>query len=285
MSTVRDRFWAWGHNAGSHNGLFNLPGPSRMTPVEGAFYLGVPNLIMVAFGGQPAPPFDAQAIVMRPLSRVVWSIIGDSSSSRHNVRTDLEEVVDLAGRFPNVVGGIMDDFFHPPDAAGRFSRRGPEELAGFRTALHHTNYHGGPHPLDLWVVVYTHELDWPVGAHLAQCDVVTLWTWKAKDLPALEANLAKLERLAPRQKRVLGCYMWDFGDNKPMPVDAMRRQCEQGLKWLHEGRIEGMIFLATCISDLEIEAVEWTRGWIAEVGGERLMRGTPPLHRPALDRH
>jgi hypothetical protein len=53
-----------------------------------------------------------------------------------------------------------------------------------------------------------------------------------------------------------------------MPVEWMRHQCELGLTWLKEGKIEGMIFLASCICDLDLEAVEWTRAWIREVGDE-----------------
>jgi hypothetical protein len=44
-STVRDKSWLWGHDAGAHNDGWGLPRPSRMTPTEAAFYLGVPNLI------------------------------------------------------------------------------------------------------------------------------------------------------------------------------------------------------------------------------------------------
>jgi hypothetical protein len=50
-----------------------------------------------------------------------------------------------------------------------------------------------------------------------------------------------------------------------MPLELMQKQCEIGLRWLREGRIEGMIFLASCICDIELETVEWTRRWIAEV--------------------
>ena len=64
--------------------------------------------------------------------------------------------------------------------------------------------------------------------------------------------------------------MWDYGDKKPMPISAMQRQCEQGLEWLHHGKIEGMIFLASCICDLNLETVEWTRNWIHKVGGQRV---------------
>ena len=47
-------------------------------------------------------------------------------------------------------------------------------------------------------------------------------------------------------------------------------QCETALRWLHAGRIEGMIFLASCICDMELQTVEWTREWIASVGDEML---------------
>ena len=34
--------------------------------------------------------------------------------------------------------------------------------------------------------------------------------------------------------------------------------------------IDGVIFLASCICDLELQTVEWTRQWIAEVGEQLL---------------
>ena len=80
--------------------------------------------------------------------------------------------------------------------------------------------------------------------------------------------------MAPALPKVLGCYMWDYGQKGPMPVDLMEMQCELGLKWLHEGRIQEMIFLASCVCDLELEAVEWTRRWVARAGDTPL-RGRP----------
>ena len=124
--------------------------------------------------------------------------------------------------------------------------------------------------LNLWVVLYGHQLALPVRDHLALCDKVTFWTWKAEDLEHLERDFGTVEALAPSCGKVLGCYMWDYGTKRPMPVERMREQCEIGLRWLIEGRIEGMIFLASCICDLDLEAVEWTRRWIAEVGGQAL---------------
>ena len=44
---------------------------------------------------------------------------------------------------------------------------------------------------------------------------------------------------------VLGCSLYDYGAGKPMSLDAMQHQCERGLRWLKDGRIEGTIFLAS----------------------------------------
>ena len=262
---VRSRLWVWGHEAGSHNDRWNLPGKSRMTPVEGAYYLGVPNALMVVFNNQPEPPFNRLAVAFRPLQQVVWSIVGDSSSNRNNQQTDLEAVLELSGQFPNVTGTIMDDFFHPPDASSSISRVGIADLQKIQTRLH-----AAPRPLDAWVVLYQHELDLPVAPYLEACDVVTFWTWKPELLTHLEENFARAEALARGKRKVLGIYLWDYNKGKPMPIPWMEHQCRLGLKWLHAGRIDGIIFLASCICDLEIEAVEWTRRWIAEVGEEPL---------------
>lgn len=50
----------------------------------------------------------------------------------------------------------------------------------------------------------------------------------------------------------------------------MKLQCEAGLRWLREGRIEGMIFLGNTVLDLGYESAEWTRQWIQQVGDVRL---------------
>ena len=261
MSSLRDRLWLWGHLAGSQNDTWNLPAPSRMTPTEAAGYMGIPNILMIVYRGKPEPPFDLHARAMSPLKRVVWSIVGDSSSTRNDESSDLEHVVDLAERFPNITGAIMDDFFHPPNDAGSIARYSVDDLAGFRSRLH-----GAARPLDLWVVLYTHQLDLPVTAHLDQCDVTTFWTWRAADLANLEANFARFETLAPRTRKILGCYLWDYGDRKPMPLETFQRQYRLGMRWLEEGRIEGIIFLATCMCDLGIDTVEWLRGELRSLG-------------------
>lgn len=262
---IRDCFWLWGHGAGSHNPDWNLPAQSRISPLEAALYMNIPNLIRVRYGGESLPSDPQGRVPFRGLREMVWSIVGGGGAhqaeelARHT--EVVRETLELAPRLPNLTGVMMDDFFrgaNSEDAVGGLSLA---KLGDLRRRL------AKPNPkLDLWVVLYSHQMSLPVKRHLESCDCLTFWTWKAQDLQKLEESFGALEAIKAPAKKYLGCYMWDYGEKRPMPLEAMRRQCQLGLRWLQEGRIAGMIFLASCICDLELEAVEWTRQWIREVG-------------------
>lgn len=260
---VRDRFWLFACVAGADNEGWGLKRPSRMTPAEGASYLGTPNLIMVCWQGKPAPPYDQYAIPFRPLRQVVWSVVG---SGGETAEREWSAVFDLAARMPNLTGIFMDDFF--TSEGDKPAQLSLDELRGLRRRAELPGRR-----LDLWVVLYTHQMNRPVQEHLKLCDKVTLWTWRSEDLGQLEANMAAFEKLAGSSGKLLGLYMYDFGAKQEMPVDRMKRQCELGLRWLKQGRIEGMVFLANTVADLDFEAVEWTRQWIARVGDQPLHVG------------
>jgi hypothetical protein len=233
-----------------------------MTPLEGAFYLAVPNLIMVRYEGQPEMPFDQYAIPFRALTRVYWSVVGASGETGEEERS---HVLDLARRFPNIIGLFMDDFFQSPQHEGDLgvlSIGAIEALRGEIAAV--------GRPLRLGVTLYTHQLDMELGPYLELFDDVSLWTWEAPDLKDLAEHFERCEALAPDSDKLLGLYMYDYGRHLPMAVERMERQCEMALAWLQEGRIRGMIFLASCICDLELAAVEWSRNWIAQVGDAQL---------------
>jgi hypothetical protein len=258
-STVQDKLWLWGHDAGAHNDSWGLPKPSRITPAEAAFYLGVPNLIMVRYRGRPPLPFDQYAVPFRALKRVVWSVVGAGGQTDEQERA---QVLDLAARHPNITGVMLDDFFGSEQSSqgDDLAVLPPEKLRELRGQMI-----VGGRRLDLWAVVYEHQLERPLAPYLELLDLVSFWTWDSEKLQGLESNLERLEKIAPRCGRVLGCYLWDYGKKKPLPLALVRHQCELGLRWLRQGRIEGMIFLASCLCDLELEAVEWTRNWIAQV--------------------
>ena len=145
----------------------------------------------------------------------------------------------------------------------------PEQLREIRERLTI-----GDRRLRLSVVVYVNQLSPRAKHHLQHVDEITMWTWRPEDLVHLEENLSKLESIAPKMNIVLGCYMFDFSRNAPLSVEQMKYQVELGYKWLQQGRIQGIIFLASPICDLELKAVEWTKEWTATVKDTPLERSS-----------
>jgi hypothetical protein len=270
VTTARDRMWIFTVEAGLTDDYLEaggVRGGSRMTPAEGAFYLNLPNLIFVRADGRPPLPklqgwrskatFDQYAISFRPLQRVVWSI-GSSSGVEQD---ELLSVLSVAGRFPNIVGVYLDDFFTQEGKA----MLSTEKLAALRERL---NVPG--RKLEVWSTLYTHQLNYPLASYLELFDVTTLWTWNSDELKDLEGNLEKLEKIRPRTRKGLGCYMWDFLNHRPVSVRQMELQCKAGLEWLTKGRVSHMIFLASSMCDVGLEVVDWTRQWIQQAGKQRL---------------
>ena len=416
--TVRERMWVWSHDKSfdwpAHE-KEESPAKNRMTPVEGAVYLGVPNVMFIQYNGVPAAPFQQYYTPFKAMKQVYWTL-SNNGNAKHELGPEQEHVYKLAADNPNVTGLLLDDFLIGPlpdkadsqwlannspkfpvtlevqlpkavEADSLWLAQSDWAAGGYRTAKfavdvstdgaewkevatgelpddggapksvsfpqqslsyvrvrvlssHDTEspfgcglkalvvrhkgeslslaeakivtsseYSGheaskllrskfvkdrpakvfesqvsprdlakaktrmqavGGRKLDLAVVVYTNQIDPGIVPILKDVDVVLFWTWRAADLKHLEANFRRLKELLPGKRVVLGCYLWDFSNAQPMPLDEMKKQSELGLKWLKAGEIEGMVFLGTNIMDKNLKTVEWTREWIKRVGDEKL---------------
>ncbi len=277
---VADRLWVWGHAKGVYNGnhLANHPKKSEAEPVQAALDLGVRNIMFVRYDGKPEPPFDAYYAPFKALDKVVWSLSGMGGATSPEER---EAVLSLARSEGNLAGFILDDFFKEGDRGGEpnpyplNATLAPWDLRELREQVRVRGK-----GLPLLAVVYTDQISPRALPYMDALDGVTLWTWKPEELADLEANFEKLEALVPGMPLYLGCYMFDFDANKPLSVDQMKHQTELGLKWLKEGRLEGIILLGTPVADVDLEAVAWTRDWIRREGDTRVPKAKPPAPRP-----
>lgn len=270
MAGFRDKLWLWGQSPGSHHGAFKLPGENRMTPAEGADYFGIRNCCRVVMGDQPSAPFDTHSADLKGMAQVVWSVVGDCGSKRNdNNGDDLDEVLRQALMYSNITGGVLDDFFRP-DGTGRYSVK---EIATIKERLNCFP----ARRLDLWMVLYEIQLGFNIKEYLDLCDVVTFWTWKGNHLNKLDDNLKKFAELTPGKRRMAGCYMWDYGNNRPLTMEQMEHQCSIYLQWLERGDIEGIIICSNCIMDIGLDTVEWTRQWIENADKELVHGGKDSL--------
>ena len=267
MKTIRDAFWIWGHDAGCHHDPkyhWNIPGENKLGPWEGACALGnIPNCCRVVFAGKPEPPFDDETEKLKGFSQVVWSIVGDAGSQRNNDGgDDLAEVLRIAAKFPNVTGGIVDDFFRPKTRDARMSPDAFHQAA--------ERLHNAPRPLKLWLVYYAALFDIDYSAWLDSADVITFWNWNSRELAHAEENLERVIALTPSKEHLAGCYLYNYGDSRPLTRDEMAFQLDIYYRFLKEGRIPGVIACANTVADIELEAVDYFRNWLAEHGDETL---------------
>ena len=259
MRNLKDNLWIWGQPAGSHhkvdNNCWNLPGENKMGPLEGAQHLGIPNICIVTSGDDPAPPFNNLAETLKECPQVAWSIIGDASSKRYSDgKTDLDEVLKVAKKYPNITGAVMDDFLRP-ERREVFS---PEVVGQYADRLHADG-------LELWTVIYEFELIEEARPYLEKCDVISFWTWEGQNLKDLDNNLKKLKELVGEGKKIFtGCYLWDYGNCKPLSIEDMKYQMETYKRWFDNGEIEGVVVCSNCIADIGIEAADFAKQWIAD---------------------
>jgi hypothetical protein len=269
MSKLRDKLWIWGQNVGCHHKVYGeLPGENKMDTKEGCDFLGINKCCRVAMLTGPFPPFDNEAEKLKDLDEVVWSAVGAGGLSQHNDdKSDLDEVIRMAEIYPNITGAVLDDFFSSVEFSEQKSaRHSVESIRQMKSKLNNFE----KRKLDLWLVWYSYQLDYDVQEYVDLCDVMTLWVWKGSELDGLETYLDKVKVRSPEKRHFAGCYMWNYGERKELPVDMMKFQLDKYYEWLKSGKIEGIILCSNCIADTDLPAVQYTKEWIVAVGDENI---------------
>ena len=266
MAKIIDNIWLWGQDPGSHHipPRYNLPGENKMTAIEGCDFFGIKNCCRVAMEKGPFPPFDNESIPLDKLNRVIWSVVGSGGIRRNEEEFgDLNEVIRQAQNHPNVVGGIMDDFLVTPRRREIFT---PDVLRKIKAILRND----AGRPLEYWTVYYDRELDLDVQEYLDVFDVITYWTWYGENLWNLEKTLEKIFAANPGKRFYCGCYMWDYGNAKPLTPELMQHQLDVYYKYMKSGKLEGIIICSNCISDIGLPTVKQMQDFIKLHGNEEI---------------
>ena len=100
---------------------------------------------------------------------------------------------------------------------------------------------------------------------MSYIDGITLWTWRSEELPLLAERFDAIEKKLPKQKKLIGIYMYDFPNRHPVPLDLMEYQCNTALELMKAGRIDGMIFEANSVMGVGLPSERWLREWVDRV--------------------
>lgn len=259
MAHLRDRFWIWGHPEGRYNHEFGNEQESRMTPLEGALYMGARNLFMVPVGVNVNVRQYNKSFT--PLRSVGWAIDNAAADP-----AALNQLIEQAKDFPNITCGVFDDFVgylakHPIP---------PERFLAVRERMHTE----AARPLSMWMVLYTHEFgvdeaqDAAFQPYIDAFDGVIMWTWEERRLDQFEEKYARFKELTKNRRRMLGLYLYNFGECRPASAEAARWQLERYTQLLRAGEIEGIVLHTNTMADLDHPAYDVETVWMREHGDE-----------------
>jgi len=265
---LRERLWMWGHETGVYDGPgnpYNIPASHPISMPDAIRGMGIPNLCVIR-DGTPGADYVRTFAGVR---RVAWSL---AMGTRQSFRGLKDYAFGLREALPNLTGYYLDDFFcfhEKPD----FDRDdedapAPAVLSVDELAALHGEVKAGPRRLDLAIVLYVHLLCPAIKRYMEHADIVSLWIWHGTDIARIDENFRKYRSLVPDKPTMLGIYMWDFGNSKEMPVEAMKRQLDYAHQLYMGGEIEGLIFHCTPLCNKGLPAVDTARRWIAEHAGD-----------------
>ena len=101
-------------------------------------------------------------------------------------------------------------------------------------------------------------------------DGIIMWTWKESDVPLIPEKYEHFKKLTPTQRRMFGCYLWNFGECKEATADAVRYQLDFYREKILAGEAEGVVFHTNTMADLDYEAYDAAIAWMEEHGDEEV---------------
>ena len=238
----RLELWNWGHLEASHNQAVKQE--CSMTPEEFSVEYGVPNAFIVSYAGNITPPFDALAERLSCLQEIKWSILGDAGTPLPEAELAYtEEIIELAKKYPNVTGGMIDDFYSPK----RLERFTPTVLQKMQKKLSENG-------LDFWAVLYeVHIAEENLKEYYDCFDGITYWIWKQEHIDDLDNYLEQFFMRFSDKRKMLGIYIWDYARLVPMEQERFKKQLEKYVTLLEENKVEGLIICSGCAGDANLE--------------------------------
>lgn len=256
---LRERFWLWGHPEGRYNHMYGNDKESRMTPMEGCLYLGIRNTFMVPVGIDVNRRQYNKSF--KTLRQVGWETY-DAGQRPEEIELCIAEASD----FPNISCVVFDDF-----QRGEGYKKIPvDNLWKVKERLRGNEVR----PLKMWMVLYTQEFgldrekDEDFKRYIEPFDGVIMWTWKESDVPLINDKFEIFKQLTPRNRRMFGCYLYNFGEDRQAAGAAVEWQLDRYRELILKGEAEGVVLHTNTMADLDYEAYDTACEWMNIHGDE-----------------
>jgi len=267
-NTLRDRCWLWGMKPNvlqESMPVIRQYGESHVIVEDIIHRTGITNVILA--GGLP---IGDESLVMMPSARRIickWSLHGHKNDipvlDEERCRKALMEAKAMAARDTRIDGFHIDDFSTGSINAGA----APEHLVRLLTdnALHAPR-------LPISSTIYTLSLGRPeLPSLLPYFDQYLVPLWHADQIDILPAALDRLSAMTGGKPMLLCLYVFDFGNERPLPGELMRKHLALAERLLLEGRVVGMCICGTCMMDLDWEANRVLYDWYEKAGNQDIM--------------
>ena len=258
---LRDNCWLWGHPEGRYNKSWGNDKPSRMTPMECCLYLGIKNVFMV--------PLDV-AVNRRQYNKSFTTLNGVSWEC-YDAGKDpsiVEPIIEEAKDFPNLKAVSFDDFVRE----GAYKQIDITNLEKVHERLHNNDVRD----IDMWMILYTNEfgldpeVDKDFMRYIKPFDGIIMWTWKECDVPLIPEKYEIFKAMTPNNRRMFGCYLWNFGEKKQATPEAVKWQLDFYREKIMAGEAEGIVLHTNTMADLDYEAYDAAIEWMAEHGDDEI---------------
>jgi hypothetical protein len=126
------------------------------------------------------------------------------------------------------------------------------------------------------MVLYTHEFgvdeksDTEFLPYMDTFDGIIMWTWKEKDVVLIPEKFEIFKKQTPNNKRMFGCYLWNFGENKPATREAVLWQLDFYREKIMLGEAEGVVLHTNTMADLDLDAYDAAVEWMQLNGDEEI---------------
>jgi len=234
-----------------------------MTPMEACLYLGISNTFMVPVGVDVNSRQYNKSF--KTLKNVGWECF--DACERPEI---IDKRIDEAKDFPNISCVVVDDFKCLEDGVPRYKKFPLSTLKQINHKLHNNEVRR----LDSWMVLYTsqfgvkEEEDEEFQPFMDEFDGVIMWTWKESDVPLIPEKFEIFKKNTPNTRRMVGCYLYNFGEAKQATGESVKWQLDYYRKLLLKGEIEGVVLHTNTMADLDYEAYDVAVEWMDIHGDE-----------------